>query len=91
MTGSKNDLVKFVQDTYQTEDFIPLHAPVFNGNEETYVCDTIRSTFVSSVGAYVDQLEKRIISFSKGSGAVATVSGTASLQVALRLAGCSPW
>lgn len=50
-------IVEFVQDTYKTEDFIPLHAPAFQGNEKAYVMETIDSTFVSSVGKFVDQFE----------------------------------
>lgn len=45
-----NKIVEFVRDTYQTNEFIPLHAPAFNGNEKQYVLETIDSTFVSSVG-----------------------------------------
>ena len=43
-------LVEFVRDTYQTNEFIPLHAPTFDGNEKAYVTETIESTFVSSRG-----------------------------------------
>ena len=49
------EFVQFVRELYQTNDFIPLHAPQFRGNEKEYLLDTIDSTFVSSVGAYVDQ------------------------------------
>ena len=49
---SLNRLVEFVKDHYGTNEFIPLHAPVFSGREKAYVADTIESTFVSSVGAY---------------------------------------
>ncbi|HAT7740769.1 TPA: aminotransferase DegT, partial [Vibrio vulnificus] len=48
-------LVEFVRDQYQTQDFIPLHAPTFAGNEKVYVMETIDSTFVSSVGKFVDE------------------------------------
>ena len=50
-------LINFVQEIYQTKEFIPLHAPSFPGNEKLYVSNTIDSTFVSSVGKYVDQFE----------------------------------
>ncbi|OFA32970.1 aminotransferase DegT [Glaciecola punicea] len=80
-------LVKFVRELYQTEKFIPLHAPTFGGNERKYVNDTLDSTFVSSVGKYVDQFEHHIEAYTGTSKAVATVNGTAALQTALYMAG----
>jgi len=80
-------LIQFVQDTYQTQGFIPLHVPTFQGNEKSYVVDTIDSTFVSSVGKYVDQFEQEIEHFTHCKKAVATVNGTAALHTALYLAG----
>ena len=80
-------LVKFIREIYNTNEFIPLHAPVFDGAEKKYVTDTIESTFVSSVGAYVDRFEKDISGYTKSSAAVATVNGTAALHIALLMAG----
>jgi len=80
-------LIQFVKDTYQTEDFIPLHVPRFDGNERNYVNDTLDSTFVSSVGKYVDQFESQIEAFTGTSKAVATVNGTAALHTGLYMAG----
>jgi aminotransferase in exopolysaccharide biosynthesis len=85
-----NSLIRFIRDQYRAEDFIPLHAPVFNGNEKKYVADTIQSTFVSSVGAYVDRFERDIVSYTGSPKAVATVNGTAALHIALKLAGVLP-
>jgi len=82
-----NKLIKFVRDTYQTNDFIPLHAPTFTGNEKKYVIDTIDSTFVSSVGQYVEDFEKHIEIYTGTDKAVATVNGTAALHTALYMAG----
>lgn len=79
-------LITFVQDTYQTKEFIPLHAPTFAGNEKRYVTDTIDSTFVSSVGKYVEDFEKHIESYTGTEKAVATVNGTAALHTALYMA-----
>ena len=83
------NLVEFVQDTYKTKEFIPLHAPVFSGNEKKYVMDTLESTFVSSVGAYVDKSEAMMAQIAQSKRAIAVVNGTAGLQVALQLAGVS--
>lgn len=79
--------IEFIRNHFQTKEFIPLHEPRFRGNEKKYLLDTIDSTFVSSVGAYVDQFEKQMQEITGASKAVAVVNGTASLQVALRLAG----
>ena len=80
-------LVSFIRDLYQSNEFIPLHAPVFAGNELKYVSETIESTFVSSVGKFVDEFEAKIANFTGAAKAVATVNGTAALHTALYLAG----
>lgn len=80
-------IVEFVRDQYQTNDFIPLHAPTFNGNEKAYVMETIESTFVSSVGKFVDDFERKIEAYTGSAKAVATVNGTAALHAALYMAG----
>lgn len=80
-------LVPFIKDLYQTNDFIPLHAPTFSGNEKEYVSETINSTFVSSVGKFVDDFEKQIENFTGTAKAVATVNGTAALNASLYMAG----
>lgn len=80
-------LVEFIRDQYQTQDFIPLHAPTFAGNEKAYVMETIESTFVSSVGKFVDEFERKMEVFTGSVRAVATVNGTAALHAALYMAG----
>jgi perosamine synthetase len=81
------ETISFIQDLYNTKEFIPLHTPTFGGNEKKYLNDTIDSTFVSSVGAYVDQFEEMMCVISKTKKAVAVVNGTAGIQIALRLVG----
>ena len=85
--GKYKEIIDFVKSQYPKQDIIPLHAPVFNGNEKSYVFDTIDSTFVSSVGAYVDKFEIMMAELTKTQKAVAIVNGTSALQVALRLSG----
>lgn len=80
-------IVQIVKSVYPQEGFIPLHEPRFSGNEKKYVLDAIDSTFVSSVGAYVDQFEEMMMNITQTQKAVAVVNGTSALQVALRLAG----
>ncbi|MEI8655978.1 MULTISPECIES: LegC family aminotransferase [Vibrio] len=80
-------IVEFVRDVYQTQDFIPLHTPNFGVKEKDYVMETIESTFVSSVGKFVDQFEQQIESYTGCAKAVATVNGTSALHTALYMAG----
>jgi len=82
-----SSLIEFIRDTYGVADFIPLHAPTFAGNERNYVMQTLDSTFVSSVGGFVDQFETQIEEFTGTAKAVATVNGTAALHTALYMAG----
>jgi aminotransferase in exopolysaccharide biosynthesis len=81
------DTIDFIKSQFPNKDFIPLHEPNFSGREKEYVLDTIESTFVSSVGAFVDKFEIMMAELSKTQKAVAVVNGTSALQVALRLSG----
>ncbi len=83
------DTISFIQDSFKSTEFIPLHAPTFGGNEKNYLIETIDSTFVSSVGAYVDQFEAMMTAITNTKKSVAVVNGTAGIQVALRLVGVS--
>ncbi|WP_313304638.1 LegC family aminotransferase [Empedobacter sp.] len=80
-------MISFVREHFNSDKFIPLHEPRFRGNEKKYLAETIDSTFVSSVGAFVDQFENMMQDITGSAKSVAVVNGTASLQVALRLAG----
>ncbi|TRX34794.1 LegC family aminotransferase [Flavobacterium sp. ZT3R18] len=82
-----NSVISFIKAQFKTESFIPLHVPHFGGNEKNYLLETIDSTFVSSVGAYVDQFELMMQGITQTQKAVAVVNGTAGIQVALRLVG----
>jgi perosamine synthetase len=81
------DLCNFIRTLYPGQDFIPLHEPRFTGKEREYVMEAIDSTFVSSVGKFVDQFEAMIREYTGAKFAVATVNGTAALHMALLLAG----
>lgn len=81
-------IVEFVRELYkQPESFIPLHAPVFHGNEKKYLNECIDTTFVSSVGKFVDKFEEEIAHFTGASKAVSCVNGTNALHLALKLVG----
>lgn len=82
-----SSLIRFVRDQYPGVDMVPLHAPIFAVQDQHYVVDAIESTFVSSVGAYVDNFEAEVAAYTGSPRAVATVNGTAALHVALQLAG----
>ncbi|HDQ15730.1 MAG TPA: LegC family aminotransferase [Bacteroidetes bacterium] len=71
----------------QEKGFLPLHAPVFIGNEKKYLNECIDSTFVSSVGKFVNEFEDKIAKYTAVKKAVACVNGTAALHLALLLAG----
>ena len=72
------------------EGFIPLHRPVFEGNERAYLVDCIDSNFVSSVGTKVTEFEQKVANFVGTQYAIATVNGTAALHIALELAEVKP-
>lgn len=79
--------VDFIKSQFPQQEFIPLHEPRFVGNERKYVIDAIDSTFVSSVGKYVDDFEKHIAEYTGAKYAVACVNGTAALHMAMIVAG----
>ncbi len=84
----KNKLKEFILDNFHNKvQVIPLHEPCFIGKEKKYVDDCIQSTFVSSIGKYVNQFELNIAEFTGAKYAIATVNGTAALHIALLLAG----
>lgn len=83
-----NDTIRFIRETFkEPEAFIPLHAPYFGGNEKKYLLDTIDSTFVSSVGAYVNRFEEMMQEITGAKYAIATTNGTTALHLALIVAG----
>lgn len=64
-----------------------LHEPLFDGNEWTYVKECIDTGWVSSVGKFVDEFERRLCEVTRSRYAIATVNGTTALHIALKLAG----
>jgi perosamine synthetase len=82
-----NKEISFIKNLYGNKDFTPLHEPCFTGNEKKYILDTIDSTFVSSVGKYVDQFEELIKDYTGAKYAIAVVNGTAALHMGLILSG----
>ena len=84
-------ILSFIRELYsEPNDNIPLHVPVFLGNEKRYLEECVDSTFVSSVGKFVDSFEEKITEYTGSKYAVATVNGTSALQIALILSGVEP-
>jgi len=83
----EKEIVNFIRDTFNSKDFIPLHSPIFKGNEKKYINECIDSTFVSSVGPFVNKFEDLMSQITQTKKTTAVVNGTAALQVGLRLVG----
>ena len=79
--------ISFIKDLYGNQEFVPLSVPKFIGNEKKYLDDCIDTTFVSSVGQYVDRFEKEMAAYTGAKRAVVCVSGTNALHMAMMLAG----
>jgi perosamine synthetase len=77
------EIVDFIKSTFKTAEFIPLHEPRFTGNEKAYLNECIDSTFVSSVGKFVNKFEEQIQDYTGAKYAKATVNGTSALHIAL--------
>lgn len=82
-----SEFIKFVHKLYETNDFVPLSVPAFVGNEKKYLEECIDSTFVSSVGKFVDRFEEMVAEYTGAKKAVVCVSGTNALHMAMMLAG----
>jgi aminotransferase in exopolysaccharide biosynthesis len=83
-----NEIIGFIRKLYnEPEGPIHLHAPVFFGNEKKYINDCIDTTYVSSVGKYVDRFEQMVAEYTGSARAVACVNGTNGLYLALKLSG----
>ena len=80
-------ITSFVKDLYGGQDFVPLAVPVFKGNEKKYLNECIDTTFVSSVGKFVDRFEADTAKYTGCKRAVVCVSGTNALHMSLLLVG----
>lgn len=82
-----NQITDFIHQLFRTEETVPLHAPLFIGNEKKYLEECIDTTFVSSVGKFVDRFEADMAAYTGSRKAVVCVSGTNALHMAMMLAG----
>ena len=82
-----SDIVSFIHSLFGTDEFVPLHAPLFIGNEKKYLAECIDTTFVSSVGKFVDRFEEQVACYTGSKRAVVCVSGTNALHMGMLLVG----
>lgn len=82
-----SEVIRFIHRMYGTDEFVPLSVPRFVGNEKKYLEECIDSTFVSSVGKFVDRFEEDMVHYTGAKKAVVCVSGTNALHMALLLVG----
>lgn len=80
-------VTNYIKELYGNQDFTPLSVPVFIGNEKKYLNECIDTTFVSSVGKFVDRFEEMVAEYTGAKRAVVCVNGTTALHMALMLAG----
>ena len=83
----EKEIINFIKNKYNSDNYICLHEPVFRGNEKKYLEECIDSTYVSSVGIFVDKFESLMNSITQTNKTTAVINGTAALQVGLRLVG----
>ncbi len=79
--------IKFIKELYGNQEFTPLSVPKFIGNEKKYLDECIDTTFVSSVGKFVDRFESDMAAYTGAKKAVVCVSGTNALHMAMMLVG----
>lgn len=79
--------IDFIKGLYGNQEFTPLSVPKFIGNEKKYLEECIDTTFVSSVGKFVDRFEEDMAHYTGAKKAVVCVSGTNALHMALMLSG----
>jgi len=84
--NQNHNIIKFIKKKFKNKKLVQLHEPRFIGNEKKYLETCIESTFVSSVGKFVDSFEKKIANYMKSRFAIATSSGTSALHISLLLA-----
>ncbi|WP_321334262.1 LegC family aminotransferase [uncultured Bacteroides sp.] len=82
-----SEIVETIKGLFPQQDFVPLHSPCFAGNEKKYLNECIDSTYVSSVGKFVDRFEEEMAAYTGAKRAVVCVNGTNAIHLALMLVG----
>ncbi len=81
------EVIEFIKSLYPNQNPVPLHAPVFSGNEKQYLLDCIDSTYVSYLGEFVTKFEETVSTYTGAKYSISMVNGTSALQVALNAIG----
>jgi perosamine synthetase len=88
MKQKTKNIIEFIRKIYdEDKQKIPLHSPIFLGNEKKYLSECIDTSFVSSVGRFVNEFEKMIVTYTKSKYAIAVSNGTSAIHIALLVAG----
>lgn len=87
MKDSLQILIEYIKDYYKDKESIQLHEPIFTKSNNRLVSNAIDSTFVSSIGEYVDRFESELSDYTGCYAAIATVNGTSALHASLYLSG----
>ncbi len=78
-------IIGFIRTLFKVpSDFIPLHAPLFNGNEKKYLLECIDTGWISSEGPFVKKFEELLADKVERKYGIAVANGTAALDVAIR-------
>ncbi len=65
-------------------NFIPVNAPLLDGNEEKYLLECIRSGWISSEGAFIKQFEEKFASYIGRKEGIAVANGSGALDIAVQ-------
>jgi aminotransferase in exopolysaccharide biosynthesis len=87
MSEKFQEIISFIKSKFSNQSFIPLHEPRFKKNEKKYLNEAIDSTFVSSVGKFVNKFEEMMCQITGAKYAIATVNGTSALHLSLLVGG----
>ncbi|MFA8342831.1 MAG: LegC family aminotransferase [Rhodothermaceae bacterium] len=82
--------IDFIKSLYPKQDIIPLHAPVFLGNEKKYLGECIDTSYVSYLGNFVNKMEEECKTYTGVNYAVSLINGTSALHIALKVVGVEP-
>lgn len=80
-------ILELIRSIYPSRENIPLHEPFFDEDDIEIVTSTVKSSFVSSVGEYVDLFEKKLAEYTNSKMAVVISNGTSALHITMHALG----
>jgi len=69
---------------------LPVYRPDLSGNERAYVLECMDSTWISSIGVFIDRFERAVVEATGAAHAIAVCNGTVALHLALHVLGLGP-